>query len=404
MTVGAGSPTVGVVGGGQLGRMLGEAAAPLGIELVVADPTPACPAAPVAREQLVGGFEDAATIRSLAERVDYLTYEIELVDPDALAAAGEATGTPVHPAPETLRLTQDKLAEKRRLESAGVPVADFRPVGGADELRRAAADWGFPVMLKARHGGYDGRGNVLVEGPGDVEPALETVAGPALVERFVEFDCECSVIGVRGEDEVATYPAGENVHAEEILRETVAPARVPAAVRERAQAVASDVLALLSGRGTIGVELFAVGGDVLVNEVAPRPHNSGHFTIEGAHASQFENHLRAVAGLPLGSTGLRGPTAMANVLGDVEAPRPAALDGAGRVLETPGAHLHWYGKREVRPLRKMGHVTVEPTAGEGPDALLDRARDLVDGLTFVHPAEPQTGRPARPDGDLHTEP
>ncbi|WP_276272431.1 5-(carboxyamino)imidazole ribonucleotide synthase [Haloarcula litorea] len=373
-------PTLGVVGGGQLGRMMGEAAAPLGVELVVADPTPDCPAAPVVRDQLVGGFEDEETFRALAERADVLTFEIELADPDALERVAEETGTPVHPSPDTLRTIEDKLVQKRRLAEAGVPVPEFRAVETADELREACAELGYPAMLKARTGGYDGRGNVPVEGPEDVETAIEAVAGPAMVEEMVDFERELAVMGCRGDGERDTFPVTETIHREEILRESVAPARADEAVRERAREVARDVLDVMDGRGVFGIELFQTSDDeILLNEIAPRPHNSGHWTIEGCHTSQFEQHVRAVMGLPLGTTDQRDPTVSANVLGDVDERRAATLYGDEAVFAADRAHLHWYGKQEVYDLRKMGHVTA---TGDDRDALLADTRDLRDGLTF----------------------
>jgi 5-(carboxyamino)imidazole ribonucleotide synthase len=390
-------PTLGVVGGGQLGRMLGEAAGPLGVQVVVSDPTPDCPAAPVVADQLVGDFDDEATIHELAERADVLTYEIELAHPDALERAGEATGTPVHPAPDTLRTIQDKLVQKRSLAEAGIPVPAFRRVDDAAELRAAGEELGWPLMLKARRGGYDGRGNLPVEGPDDAGDALEQVGGDAMVEEFLDFERELAVIGVRGADgETDAFPVTETIHREEILRETVSPARTDAATRERACEVALEVLGELDGRGVYGIELFEVNeasaattsrgwndpradGNILVNEIAPRPHNSGHWTIEGCVTSQFGNHVRAVLGWPLGSTERRCPTVTANLLGDVDEPRPAALSGVERLLADDGTTLHWYGKREARPLRKLGHFT---TVGDDPDALLERARTLRETVTF----------------------
>jgi 5-(carboxyamino)imidazole ribonucleotide synthase len=390
-------PTLGVVGGGQLGRMLAEAAGPLGVDVVVLDPTPDCPAAAVARDQVVAEFDDPEGIRTLAERVDALTFEIELADPDHMAAAAEAAEIPVHPDPDTLSVIQDKLVQKRRLAQEGVPVPEFEPVDDAEDLS-AAVDALGPVMLKARRGGYDGRGNVPVE-PGDDYAAKLSAIGnrPAMAERFVDFDRELSVIGVRGSAERSSadsrrqsgngvetraFPVGENLHREEILRTTVAPARAPERVRDRAQDVASDVLDAMDGRGVFGIELFAADGEVSVNEIAPRPHNSGHWTIEGATTSQFAQHVRAVLGWPLGAADCRDPTVMVNVLGDVEGATQAALSGVDEVLSTPAAHLHWYGKREVRPLRKMAHVTVTPTEGADREMLLERARELREGLTF----------------------
>ncbi len=377
-------PTIGVVGGGQLGRMLAEAAAPLGVEVVVLDPTPDCPAALVARDQIVADFDDEAGIRELAERADVLTFEIELADQNIMDRISEETGTPVHPKPSTLETIHDKLVQKRELEAAGVPVPPFRKVDDADDIREAIDDYGAPVMLKARTGGYDGRGNVPIESKADAEDALESVAGPAMVESFVEFEREVSVIAVKGADEVATFPLGENVHEDEILRETIVPARSSEPVAERAYDVARDVLEAMDGRGVYGIELFETReGEILLNEIAPRPHNSGHWTIEGTQTSQFEQHIRAVLGWPLGSTALRSPTVMTNLLADVEQAGPAQVGDINEILETPGAALHWYGKHQARPLRKMGHVTVTADeAGDSVDALLETARDLEAAVTF----------------------
>ncbi|ELY52334.1 5-(carboxyamino)imidazole ribonucleotide synthase [Natronococcus jeotgali] len=377
-------PTLGVVGGGQLGRMLAEAAAPLGVEVVVLDPTPDCPAAPVARDQIVADFDDETGIRELAARADALTFEIELADQDVLERVAEDSGTPVHPDPATLETIHDKLVQKRALEEAGVPVPPFRAVEDADDIRDAIDDYGAPVMLKARTGGYDGRGNVPVESKADAVEALESVAGPAMVESFVDFEREISVIAVKGDGETAAFPIGENVHEDEILRETIVPAGSDEAVERRALEVAEDVLEVMDGRGVYGIELFeTTGGEVLLNEIAPRPHNSGHWTIEGAQSSQFEQHARAVLGWPLAATDLRSPTVSVNLLGDVAESRDAELRNVDRILETPAANLHWYGKRQVRPLRKMGHVTIAGREGETPDELLETARELERSVTFT---------------------
>ncbi len=374
---------VGVVGGGQLGRMMAEAAAPLGVELVVLDPTPDAPAAPVARDQIVASFDDEAGMRALAERCDLVTFEIELADPNALERAAEATGTPVEPAPGTLRMIQDKLRQKRRLRSAEIPVPRLRAVDDVEDLETAGEEFGYPMMLKARSGGYDGRGNVPVSGPVAATDALDAIEGPAMVEEFAEFVREISVIAVNGAEERRCYVPAENIHEEEILRESVVPARTDDKVLDRAVSVAHDVLDILEGRGVYGIELFEMAdGRILVNEIAPRPHNSGHWTIEGAVTSQFEQHVRAVLGAPLGGTALRSPVVTANVLGDVNAPCPADPDGIGQVLAGDDAHLHWYGKDQVRPLRKMGHVTVHDPNQHDRDRLLEAARTYTDGVTF----------------------
>src|SRR5699024_8584267 len=209
---------------------------------------------------------------------------------------------------------------------------EFRAVDSPGELRDALSDLGYPGMLKAREGGYDGRGNLPVESPDDVDEAFAAIDGPAMVEEFVPFDRELSVIGIRGKDKIRTFAPGENIHEAEILRETVVPARVSDAVHERAKAVARDVLELMDGRGVFGIELFEESGEISVNEIAPRPHTSSHRTIESAQPSQSEQHLRSVLGWPLGSTAHRGNTVMKNFLGDVDEPKPAALSGVEAVL------------------------------------------------------------------------
>jgi 5-(carboxyamino)imidazole ribonucleotide synthase len=281
----------------------------------------------------------------------------------------DATDTPVHPHPADLRMTRDKLHEKEALEAADIPIPAYAGVEDTSDLEAAFETLGSPLMLKARRGGYDGRGNAVVEGVSDAESYFGSVSG-LIAEELVDFDRELSVIGARGASENRTYPVGENVHEAEILRETLVPARTTEESRERAIDVARSVLETMTGRGVFGIELFETDdGEILVNEIAPRPHNSGHYSIEGVVTSQFEQHVRAVLGLPLGSTELRAPTAMANVLGDGETARPVSLSGTEALLGMDGVHFHWYGKREVRPLRKLGHLTVT-----GPDLEANRRR------------------------------
>ncbi|GAB6878639.1 5-(carboxyamino)imidazole ribonucleotide synthase [Halorubrum gandharaense] len=389
MSVTLPGPTLGVVGGGQLGRMLAEAASPLGVEIVVLDPTPDCPAAPVVRDQIVAEFDDPEGIDALAARADALTFEIELADPDLLAEAAAEHDVPVHPDPDTLRTIQDKLVQKEALADAGIPVPEFAAVATADGLERVVEEFG-GAMVKAREGGYDGRGNLPAQEPEEAAAVLDELGTHAMAEELVDFEREIAVMGVKGADgETRTYPVTETVHREEILRESVTPARADDDVIARAQEVAEDVLDWLDGRGVYGIELFETSeGAVLLNEIAPRPHNSGHWTIEGARTSQFENHVRAVLGWPLGPTEQVAPAVTANLLGDVDETEPATLRHVESVLAAPDADLHWYGKDDVRPLRKMGHLTVtdgDETTEEGDDdreRLLSRARDLRDGVTF----------------------
>jgi 5-(carboxyamino)imidazole ribonucleotide synthase len=367
--------TIGVVGGGQLCRMLCEAASPLGFEVVFVDPTPNAPARPVARDQIVADFDDPDANRQLVDRADVVTYDIELADPAVIEAIDP--DVPVHPSPSTLRTIQDKLDQNAALVDEDIPVPAYRAVETDDDVHRAGDELGYPLMLKAREGGYDGRGNVRVDEPDDAGEVFAQLDGPLMAETFVDYERELSVIGVRGEHQHGVYPVTETVHEEQILRHTITPARTSPEMREEAREVAFEVLGAMQGRGVFGIELFEADGEILVNEIAPRPHNSGHWTIEGAHTPQFENHARAIAGLPLGSTSLRDPTVSVNVLG-VHGPREVTLAGVDKLL-TDDAHLHWYGKREERSLRKLGHVTY---TGEDVDELLPHVDQVHDTLRF----------------------
>jgi len=363
--------------------MLCEAASPLGIEVIFTDPTPDAPANHVARDQIVGGFDEHDAIERLADKSDFLTYDIELADPDVVekVTGSVSPEVPVHPNPDTLRTIQDKYVQKEALTDHGIPVPRYTDVDSTEDLRRFSQELGLPVMVKAREGGYDGRGNLLVRSEEGFEDAVEQLPQPLMVEEFVEYERELSVIGVKGDGETDAYPVTETIHREEILRRTVSTARTDDETLDRAHAVASEVLEVMDGRGVYGVEMFEdADGKILVNEIAPRPHNSGHWTIEGTHTSQFEQHIRAVVGAPLGSTQLRAPTVSVNILGE-EGARKVSLGGIDDFF-CSRAHLHWYGKKEERPLRKMGHFTLVGDDGTEADELIRATDDLKDRLEF----------------------
>lgn len=339
---------VGILGGGQLGRMLALAGYPLGLEFLVLDPAADAPAGQVA-PHLASGYEDESALARLAE-CDVVTYEFESV-PGA-AARFIARTTPVHPAPGALAVAQDRWNEKSRFRELGIPTAPFARVDSQDELRAAVEKIGLPAVLKTRRLGYDGKGQAVIYRDEDIPVAWRELGRvPLILEGFVRFERELSLLCVRGMDgETAFYPLVENEHAEGILRLSRAPARaLDPALQSAAETYGQHLLDKLDYVGVLGLELFQHEGRLLANEMAPRVHNSGHFTIEGAVTSQFENHLRAITGLPLGSTALRGPAAMLNFIGSL--PEPAA------VLAVPDAHLHLYGKAP-RPGRKVGHATV----------------------------------------------
>jgi 5-(carboxyamino)imidazole ribonucleotide synthase len=354
---------VGVLGGGQLGWMLALAGDPLGLRCRFLDPSPEAPAGRVG-ELVVGGYEDPAALDRLAEGLAVVTYEFENVP--VASARRLAERVPVWPPPRALEVSQDRVAEKQFLESAGVPVAPWRAVGSRAELARAVAELGCPAVLKTRRLGYDGKGQHLIGTPTDVERAWERLgSAPLILEGFVRFDRELSILAVRGRDgATACYPLVENLHAGGILRRSLAPAAgVSPALQASAEGHAHRVLETLGYVGVLAIELFQVGDRLLANEMAPRVHNSGHWTIEGAETSQFENHLRAVAGLPLGGTAPRGASVMLNLIG-------ALPDRAG-ILAIPGAHLHLYGKAP-RPGRKLGHVTLRADTAAELDSLEPR--------------------------------
>ena len=375
--------TIGIIGGGQLGRMLAMAARAMGYRIAIVDPDPDCPSASVADELIVGGYDDVGAAVRLAEPSAVVTYELEHV----AAAVGRAAAElrPLRPSVRALEVTQDRLAERRFLAEAGATVAPGRDVRSRAELAAAASELGWPLRLKAAIGGYDGRSQVRLASADDLDSAwhaLERSAEAAglLLERELEFACELSVVVARGLDgEVVPFTAGRNRHDAGILFETVVPAPAPVTVdvAERAQALAVHLAEALDVVGTLTVELFLLpDGSLVVNELAPRVHNSGHWTIEGAATSQFEQHIRAICGLPLGDPAIHGPAAMLNLLGSGER-RAARLAGVAEALADPAVHLHLYDKRQVFERRKMGHLTVLAAT---PEEALERAtlaRDLL---------------------------
>ena len=346
---------IGVLGGGQLGRMLGLA----GESGAGSRNTNRYPSGTPARDVgdlIVADYDDPDALRELASRADVVTYEFENVP---AATVESLAGTlPVFPSSGVLHATQDRLVEKTSLVEAGIPVAPFREATTADEVRAALAELGAPAIVKTRRGGYDGKGQAVITDAAEADDIVSSLNGADLVvEGRVPFDRELSVIAVRGRDGAfVAYPLVENHHAEGILRVSLAPApSVEPSLQSTAEGFARRFMEAYDYVGVMTLELFQVGDELIVNEVAPRVHNSGHWTIEGAEVSQFENHVRACVGLPLGATTPVGSSVMANVLGD--------LPDSAAVTAIPGAHLHLYGKAP-RPLRKIGHVTIRR---DGPE-------------------------------------
>jgi len=344
--------TIGIVGGGQLGRMAVLAAARLGYRCHILTPEPDSPAAQVCAGVTLGAYEDPAALRTFAARVDVVTFEFENVSAEGLELL--ASLRPVRPAPAVLRTSQDRIAEKSFLNRAGVPTAPWVAVESLAELEAAVARLGLPAILKTTRLGYDGHGQARLDRPADLAPAFAALAPkPLILEGLVDFACEISVIVARGADgTVRSFDTVENRHRNHILDLTLAPARIPEQTAAAAEALARRVADALDLVGLLALEMFVTAdGRVLANEMAPRPHNSGHWTIDACPVSQFEMHIRAVAGLPLPPASRHADAAMKNLVG----PQDMAL--WPEILATPGLIPHLYGKDEARPGRKMGHVT-----------------------------------------------
>ena len=366
---------LGIIGGGQLGMMIAEAAKNLSehiSEITVLDPTENCPAAQAGAKQIVGDFKDEIAILKLAEQSDIITYEIESGNTDVLSKLKAE----IEPSPSTLGIIQDKLSQKTFLSENGLPVPQFYEITSLDDLRKKIKDLGLPVLLKSRRDAYDGRGNFKITSSNEIEKAYQHFDGKSLmVEKFVNFKMEVSVIEVRNtKGDIATYPLVENIHQNNILKMTIAPARVSDDVINNAGEIAKKTMEVLKGAGVFGIEMFIDQYDkILINEIAPRVHNSGHHTLQSCKTSQFEQHLRAILGLELGSTDLVHKTVMCNILG------PDGFEGKYKpfVLENDGVYLKMYGKSVSKPQRKLGHFNIVDLNDSGS---IDRLIEIADEI------------------------
>lgn len=369
---------LGLLGGGQLGRMFTLAARSLGFRVHALDPGHDCPAGQVADLEIRAEYNEVYAAQVLARGVDVVTVEFENIPAVTLEAV--ATLRPMHPGAHVLYTVQHRIREKAFLAEHGFPVTPFREINSEADLREATAALGFPAVLKTASFGYDGKGQAKISAPEDIGPAFEALLGQqGVLEAWVPFELECSVICARSSaGETSVWAVAENAHAHHILDTTVFPARIPAVVANRAQAMALEIAEALGVVGMLTVEFFLKpGGELLVNELAPRPHNSGHATIDACITSQFEQQVRAVCGLPLGDTTLLRPAAMANLLGDLW---PAHGEPAWeRLLQHRDVKLHLYGKSEARPGRKMGHLTALADSPEAALAKVLAARDALRG-------------------------
>jgi len=352
--------TLGLLGGGQLGRMFTSAARTLGYRVTVLDPDPVAPAAEFATAHLTAPYADPAALDELARTCAAVTTEFENAPAEALDALGSRTV--VRPAGSSVAVAQDRRREKGFFAGHGLPIGPWATIDSPADFKAALARVKLPALLKTARFGYDGKGQARIDTPADLERTFSAWKNvPCVLEELLALEREVSVVLARSDSgEIAVFPLSENRHSRGILDVTIVPARVPEALAREAASLASRLAKELEYVGVLAVEMFVVGGKLLLNEIAPRPHNSGHYTLDACRTSQFEQQVRVLCGLPLGDPSQHTPAVMVNLLGDIW--RDGKEPDWTAVLEHPGAHLHLYGKRETRPGRKMGHVTVcEPT-------------------------------------------
>jgi len=376
---------LGIIGGGQLGMMITEAANSLSeliSESIVLDPTENCPAAQAGAKQIVGDFKDELAILKLAEQSDIITYEIESGNTDVLSKLKAK----IEPSPSTLGVIQDKFLQKTFLSENELPVSQFYEITSLNDLREKIKELGLPVLLKSRRDAYDGRGNFKITSSDEIEKAYQHFDGKSLmVEKFVNFKMEVSVIAARNtKGDIVTYPLVENIHENNILKMTIAPARVSDDVIKDAGKIARKTMEVLKGAGVFGIEMFIdQDGKILINEIAPRVHNSGHHTLQSCKTSQFEQHLRAILGLELGSTDLIHKTVMCNILG------PDGFEGKYKPveLEKDNVYLKMYGKDISKPQRKIGHFNVVDLSDSKDASELLKTADEIKNSILVTPLD-----------------
>ena len=375
---------LGIIGGGQLGMMLTEAAKKMPehiSDVIVLDPTRHCPAAKVGAKQIVADFKDKNAIVELSLQSDIITYEIESGNSEVLESLNAAVM--INPSPSTLKIIQDKYSQKKFLRENDISVADFAPIQSIADIKKKAKSFGFPLMLKVRRDAYDGRGNFRVENENHIPQAYEQFHERSLMlEKIVNFQMEVSVIAARNtRGQIATYPLVENIHEDNILKMTIAPARVNRKISDEAEKIAKKTMEALHGAGVFGIEMFVTKDEkVLVNEIAPRVHNSGHHTLQSSATSQFEQHLRAIFGLELGKTDLLHYTVMCNILG------PNGFEGKYAPIKlehVDGLYLKMYQKDEAKPQRKMGHFNlVDADDTKDINHLIKKAEEIKSLIKF----------------------
>lgn len=351
---------IGIIGGGQLGKMIAQEAKRMSFKIIILDPCKDCPASSVSDEIIHADFKDESAIRKLARMSDVLTYEIELANSNALKVL-ESQKYPVFPAPVTLEIIQNKFRQKSFLKENGIAVPEFDLVKSVEYLKNLCSDYGLPAMLKACEDSYDGRGNFLIRSMDKTQEAFDFFHGKeCMLEKFIPFIKEISIMVARNSrGQIVSFPVAENIHSNNVLDMTIVPARISKKVSNKAKRIAQNTMGALKGAGIFGIEMFVTKDeDVIVNEIAPRPHNSGHYSIEACSISQFEQHIRAILDLPLADPQLLTPSVMVNILGSEHHNGTYKIEGLRKLMSIPGIKLHIYGKKISKPRRKLGHITV----------------------------------------------
>ena len=351
---------LGIVGGGQLGKMLAIEAKRMFMHVIILDPSADCPASYIADKVIVGDFSNEQKIFELAEESDLITYEIELANSKALIEL-QNKGYIVHPSPDTLKIIQNKYRQKSFLKENGIPTPTFELIVSKDNLEKICLEYGFPVMLKACENSYDGRGNYLIKEKDQITTAFSYFSGKqCMVEKFIDYKKEISIMIARNPSgDISYFPIGENVHKDNILHFTIAPAKIDKEIETKAIEIAVKTIKSLKGAGIFGIEMFIdKNNEVFVNEIAPRPHNSGHYTIEACSISQFEQHIRAILNFPLPKPFLISNAIMINILGPKEIKGNYEINGIYKLFSMEGVKIHIYGKKVTNYHRKLGHVTV----------------------------------------------
>jgi 5-(carboxyamino)imidazole ribonucleotide synthase len=367
---------LGIIGGGQLGMMITEAAKKMPeyiSKIIVLDPNQNCSASLVGAEQIVADFKNKEAIIDLSKKVDIITYEIESGDSEVLKSVEK--NAEINPSPETLRVIQDKFLQKSFLLENNIPVPEFIQIENIEDVKNGLKKFGYPALLKARRDAYDGKGNFKINSEDETQKAFDYFKGQKLLlEKYVPFKMEVSIIASRNtKGQIKTYPLVENIHEENILRQTIAPARVSKKIAQNASIIAEKTMSVLKGAGIFGIEMFVTEDDeITINEIAPRVHNSGHHTLQSSNTSQFEQHLRAILGIELNNTELIHNTVMHNILGSKE----FQGEYAPLTINSENVFLKMYGKEISKPLRKLGHVNLVANEGETIDNLLEKLENI----------------------------